>query len=1115
MKLEGLPAIAVAVVLCATSAAFAAATQIAMVSGNGQAATVGKPLAAPFVVVVKDGAGVPVAGFSVTFAVTAGGGTLSATTVSTNASGQAQTTLTVGRNPGTNRVTATATGLTGSPVTFTATANALTYTLDVKAIFNKCIVCHAPGKSQAGQPLDTYSAIVNGTTKLGYTPAKYVTMGNLSQSLISAKIHGTAAGSNMASFAGLTAAEITKIDDWIVQGARNGPPTQIARTSGDAQTAATDVTLPLPLVVTVKDAAGLPVFGVSVAFAVTAGGGSVSAAAATTNASGQASVKLTLGRTAGANTVNATVAGLTGSPVTFTATARLPLTYTANTKAIFDTKCMTCHAPGKSQAAAPLDTYANIVGASTRYGYTPARYVVPGSPTASLIVAKIKGLAAGGNMGTFGGLTPAEILTITNWVADGGRYGTPSALTLTSGNNQSGNAGTSLVASFVVTVKDASGFAVYGHPVTFAVTAGGGILNQGRVLTNAAGQASSRLTLGATPGTNTVTATSPGVTNSPITFTATGNNGSPPTSISLTSGNNQSAVVNTVLPAPFVVTVKNAAGLPCQGVSVVFSATKGGGRLSATTVITDAAGQAKTTLTLGATPGPNTVTCTKAGLTGSPVTFTATAREPFTGGVLAGSTNPLDVAALDALRAAQINPVALSSDAEFLRRVTIALAGRPPPAPARSAYMASPAPTTRPPPLDALLASNDFATHWGKEMLGPWTQTPAIVNKQDANGNVIATYDYDAAVVADLNADKPLGDFVKLLASGTGTEGMAFDTSLRMGPTEAADRILHAFTGMSSKCARCHDHPLTTAADDPRWLQDDNYGLYAFFATTNAQATKVDKAGKPFGSPVQPRFVADGYASAPAGMPLLSDPLATRRARFGDVFVASKAFARGTAHRIWAEISAPLLDENEFLQANLAAVKAPKVLEALATVFRSQNTSLKGFLRVCTNSRLYQLTTAGTTTANDKILARHVVRRNHGEVVNRAVYQVAGIPFVNLSSVFTLNFGCPPTLRDSLEARRDTVSLEQALVQLNSASSSPGLVTLSQSRIPALATQVDNGTITYQAAVTTIVRAALQRDPTAAELTAANTVKSGAASTKAALEDVAAAVCASAEFLMR
>jgi len=98
-------------------------TALVLVSGNGQSGTVGQPLAAPFVVRVQDASGNPVAGVGVTFTVTAGGGTLSATQVSTNSSGQASSTLTLGPNPGTNTVTASSGSLSGSPVTFTATGS--------------------------------------------------------------------------------------------------------------------------------------------------------------------------------------------------------------------------------------------------------------------------------------------------------------------------------------------------------------------------------------------------------------------------------------------------------------------------------------------------------------------------------------------------------------------------------------------------------------------------------------------------------------------------------------------------------------------------------------------------------------------------------------------------------------------------------------------------------------------------------------------------------------------------------------------------------------------------------------------------------------------------------
>ena len=94
------------------------------VSGDEQEGTVGAALAKPFVVSVLDQNGSAFAGAVVTFSVTAGGGTLSATTATTDANGRARSTLTLGSDPGTNTVTATVEGL--EPETFTAIGRATT-----------------------------------------------------------------------------------------------------------------------------------------------------------------------------------------------------------------------------------------------------------------------------------------------------------------------------------------------------------------------------------------------------------------------------------------------------------------------------------------------------------------------------------------------------------------------------------------------------------------------------------------------------------------------------------------------------------------------------------------------------------------------------------------------------------------------------------------------------------------------------------------------------------------------------------------------------------------------------------------------------------------------------
>ena len=81
---------------------------------------------------VRDQNGDDYQGATVTFAVTAGGGTLSSTSVTTGSGGRASTTLTLGSSTGTNTVTATVSGITAIAFTATATAEALVATTFVR-----------------------------------------------------------------------------------------------------------------------------------------------------------------------------------------------------------------------------------------------------------------------------------------------------------------------------------------------------------------------------------------------------------------------------------------------------------------------------------------------------------------------------------------------------------------------------------------------------------------------------------------------------------------------------------------------------------------------------------------------------------------------------------------------------------------------------------------------------------------------------------------------------------------------------------------------------------------------------------------------------------------------
>ena len=89
------------------------------ISGNNQKDMPGEILANPFVVEVQDENGTMLAGVSVTFTVTAGGGTLSVTHTTTDSHGRAESTFTLGSNVEINTVQVSAAEVEGR-VTFTA-----------------------------------------------------------------------------------------------------------------------------------------------------------------------------------------------------------------------------------------------------------------------------------------------------------------------------------------------------------------------------------------------------------------------------------------------------------------------------------------------------------------------------------------------------------------------------------------------------------------------------------------------------------------------------------------------------------------------------------------------------------------------------------------------------------------------------------------------------------------------------------------------------------------------------------------------------------------------------------------------------------------------------------
>jgi len=195
---------------------------------------------------------------------------------------------------------------------------------------------------------------------------------------------------------------------------------------------------------------------------------------------------------------------------------------------------------------------------------------------------------------------------------------TPTSLSITTGNNQTGTVGSTLATPLSVKVVDQNGNAISGATVTWTVGTGGGTLGGTTSTTDANGIATMTWKLPNAAGSYTVRASI--ANGESLTFTATATPPVTATALTLVSGNNQSVAHGTVTQA-FVVKAVDASGNPLSGVTVTW-ATTGGGTLSATSTTTNAQGQAQVTLTTSTTAGAFTVTASSGTLT--PVVFNGT-----------------------------------------------------------------------------------------------------------------------------------------------------------------------------------------------------------------------------------------------------------------------------------------------------------------------------------------------------------------------------------------------------------------------------------------------------------------------------------------------------------
>ncbi len=242
--------------------------------------------------------------------------------------------------------------------------------------------------------------------------------------------------------------------------------------------------------------------------------------------------------------------------------------------------------------------------------------------------------------------------------SNGDLGGSPSAIVVVAGANQSATVGTGVATAPSVRVQDGAGSAIPGLTVRFTVVGGGGSILGDSTQTDANGRASvGGWVLGTTPGTNTLQA-AVGGTALLATVSATAVAGTGVT-VRLSGQQGYIALVGQAVTPPPAVLVVDIFGNPVPGATVTFTVSQGGGSITGGTASTDASGVAQVgSWTLGTVVGGNalraqitggaSLSFTAQGLTSAPV-LAATTSTAQTGYLRFPVTNVPRVLVKDAL----------------------------------------------------------------------------------------------------------------------------------------------------------------------------------------------------------------------------------------------------------------------------------------------------------------------------------------------------------------------------------------------------------------------------------------------------------------------------------
>lgn len=191
--------------------------------------------------------------------------------------------------------------------------------------------------------------------------------------------------------------------------------------------------------------------------------------------------------------------------------------------------------------------------------------------------------------------------------------------------------------------------------------------------------------------------------------------------------------------------------------------------------------------------------------------------------------NYIDELVYSKLEKLRIHPSELSSDEDFLRRVTIDLTGLLPTPTEYENFISSEDPNKRAKVIDDLLQRDDFAHLWAAKW-GEWLRIKGDTNPGSGNA-MKAAWAFYHWILDEIVNDRPIDELLYAMLTGTGSNlrqpPSNFYTMIpaagQINPSILSQDVAQLTMGIRMQCAECHNHPFD------RWTMDDYYGWSSFF----------------------------------------------------------------------------------------------------------------------------------------------------------------------------------------------------------------------------------------------------------------------------------------------